>query len=164
MKHLIDIIRESDNPLEPPIGLISTPRQQLQVTKDKDLNPNCKWIFTVIKPGFLNIAQQVIDEFLEDGWQIYKTTTKTLTLPEAHTLYETHKKEDFYEDLCKYMSSGPSMAIIYTRPGVIRKNMFDRVGQLKDKIRQEYGESDMRNVLHSSDNYSDMLRESSVYF
>ena len=36
--------------------------------------------------------------------------------------------------------------------------------ELKDKIREEYGESDMRNVIHSSDSYKNFTHESQVYF
>ena len=34
----------------------------------------------------------------------------------------------------------------------------------KDKIREEYGESDMRNVLHSSDSYKSFVHEAGIYF
>ena len=34
----------------------------------------------------------------------------------------------------------------------------------KDKIREEYGQSEMRNVLHSSDSYKNFTHEASVYF
>ena len=41
---------------------------------------------------------------------------------------------------------------------------LDEFAKLKDKIREEYGESDMRNVLHSSDSYKNFTHESQIYF
>ena len=72
-------------------------------------------IFTIIKPGFLNHSQDIITMFDRAGWKLDKSTIKTLTIGEAKELYKVHKDKDFYEDLCNYMSSGPSRAIIYKR-------------------------------------------------
>lgn len=119
--------------------------------------------FVVVKPGFLDLAQKVIEEFEDAGWSIFATKTKKLLLPESHELYKPHEKEDFYEDLCKYMSSGLSMGIIFTRPGALGEG-FKTVDALKDKLRKEYGESDMRNLMHSSDNLERARIESQVYF
>ena len=55
-------------------------------------------VFVVLKPGFLDLAQTVIELFEQDGWKMKKTTTKQLLLQEAKRLYYVHKKEDFYKD------------------------------------------------------------------
>lgn len=36
----------------------------------------CDWIFTVVKPGFLDKAQDVIKTFEERGWEVLKTCPK----------------------------------------------------------------------------------------
>lgn len=123
------------------------------------------WIFVVIKPGFLKYAQDIIEQYTDMGWKLKKTRTKQLLLNEAKKLYAVHKKEDFYEDLCKYMSSGESMALIFANKLLkISDDMFKQTNEIKDIIREKYGESDMRNVVHSSDSYQAMLNESSIYF
>ena len=91
-----------------------------------------------------------------------QTTTKTLLLQEAKELYKVHKKEPFYEDLCKYMASGPYRAFIFCNPD--SKKPFTEVKSIKDEIRKEYGESDMRNVLHSSDSRKAMEHEAPIFF
>ena len=131
--------------------------------KESLLTDDKQIIFTVIKPGFLNISKQIIDVFEKNGFIVYKIKTKQLVLKEAHKLYDVHKKEDFYEDLCKYMSSEPTTAIIYKANKSI-KNIFKTVEKIKEEIREKYGESDMRNVLHSSDSYEHMMEEIGVYF
>lgn len=121
-----------------------------------------KEVFVVLKPGSLDLAQTIIERFAKDGWKVVKTTTKTLLLQEAKELYKVHKKEPFYEDLCKYMSSGPCRAFIFCNTD--SKKPFTEVKAIKDEIRNEYGESDMRNVLHSSDTQKAMDNEAGVFF
>lgn len=162
MKSLKQYICEG-NPFESPVGLLKTPNQFVK-TPQVDLDPHCRWIFTVIKPGFLNLAPDIINIFKDNGWSVYKTIIKKLSLKEAHKLYYVHRKEDFYETLCKYMTSAPCMAIIYTKPGEITPGMFERTNAIKDEIRKKWSESDMRNVMHSSDKLSNMEKEASVFF
>ena len=121
-------------------------------------------IFTIIKPGFLHLSDDIVKEFEENGWEVYKTRTKQLLSSEARELYKIHKKEDWYEPLVKYMSSGPTLAIIFRKVGNIPDDIYKAVGEIKDKIRDEYGESDMRNVMHSSDSLEHMMQEMQVYF
>ena len=121
-------------------------------------------IFTVIKPGFLHLAKNIIEIFNKSGWEVSKLRTKQLLRKEANKLYAVHKKENFYTPLCKYMSSGPTMAIIFTRNKLPNNEIYKEVSEVKDKIRKKWGESDMRNVIHSSDSYEHMLKEMSIYF
>lgn len=121
-------------------------------------------IFTVIKPGSLHLAKNIIEIFNKNGWEVSKLRTKQLLRKEADKLYAVHKKESFYNDLCKYMSSGPSMAIIFTRDKPSNDKIYKEVSEIKDRIRKKWGESEMRNVLHSSDSYEHMLKEMSIYF
>ena len=118
-------------------------------------------VFVIIKPGFYNLSNELFKIFTEHGYKIVKSKTKRLTLEEAKSLYKVHKKEDFYEDLCKYMSSDITMAFILKKKS---DNIFEEFAKLKDEIREKYGESDMRNVLHSSDSYKNFTHESQVYF
>ena len=118
-------------------------------------------VFVIIKPGFYDLADKLSAMFTEYGYKIVKSKTKRLTLSEAEELYKMHEKEDFYESLCKYMSSDITMAFILKKKS---DNIFKEFEKLKDKIREEYGESDMRNVIHSSDSYKNFTHESQIYF
>ena len=118
-------------------------------------------VFVVIKPGFENIACKLEEEFKKNGYKTVKMRSKRLLLDEAKEMYIMHKKEDFYESLCKYMSSGVTIAYILKKKS---DNIFKEFAELKDKLREQYGESDMRNVIHSSDSYEHMLEEQQIYF
>lgn len=132
-------------------------------------NKDRAWIFVIVKPGFLDKTQSIIKEFTartpdHEAWSLSRVRTKILLPEEARKLYDVHKKEDWYKDLWKYMSSGPSTAIIFTRDEKMSQDMFNEVNKIKDMIREKWGESEMRNVMHSSDSVDRMLQESGVYF
>jgi nucleoside diphosphate kinase len=118
-------------------------------------------VFVVIKPGFEHLAGLIEEEFKKNGYKTIKMRTKRLMTVEAEDMYIMHKNEDFYDALCKYMSSGITIAYILKKKS---DDIFKEFAVLKDKLREKYGESDMRNVLHSSDSYKNMTHESQVYF
>ena len=121
-----------------------------------------KKIFVVIKPGFLDKAQDILDIYKEEGWTLKFSTIKKLLLSEARELYKVHKKEEFYKGLCDYMSSDITRAMIFTKE--TDKDEFKEATRIKDVIREKWGESDMRNVVHSSDSLENMKHEVSIYF
>jgi len=125
---------------------------------------NRAWIFVIVKPGFENLSYTVVERFAADGWKLRRTKPKQLILSEAKRLYAVHKGEDFYDALCKYMSSDISVGMIFEKDMPMGEQVFKEVGKIKEEIRKEYGESDMRNVLHSSDSLSAMSEESQIYF
>lgn len=118
-------------------------------------------VLVVLKPGFENLIGMLCARFKTEGYEIVKTKTTRLSLEQAKQLYKVHAKEEFYKDLCKYMSSGLTTAFIVKKKS---DNIFKEFEKIKDDIREKYGESDMRNVLHSSDSYKSFTHEAGVYF
>lgn len=121
-----------------------------------------KEVFVVVKPGFLEKSNQIIDKFARAGFRFMKMRTKQLSMGEAKRMYYVHKDEDFYYKLCKYMSSGPCLGILFDASGI--EEPFKITDELKDSIRNLWGEDEMRNCIHSSDNVENMTKEMSVFF
>ena len=121
-----------------------------------------KEIFVVIKPGFLDKTSDILDVYKENGWELKFTTIKQLMPEEAKRLYAIHKKEDFYKPLCEYMSSDITRAFIFTKK--TNDDEFKEASRIKDEIREKWSESDMRNVVHSSDSKENFEKEASIYF
>ena len=121
-------------------------------------------IFVIVKPGFLKDTQLIINMFEEKGWVVDRIKTKQLLPSEAKQLYDIHKKEDFFKDLCEYMSSDLSTAILFTKDKPMSPKMFDETNKIKDRIRKELGESEMRNAIHSSDSLERLQIERGIYF
>ena len=121
--------------------------------------------FIIIKPGFLNLSEEILDMFKEGGFEIKKTKPKLLTETEAKTLYDMHKKEDFFDALVKYMSEGESIGVIlHPTHAMTNENLFKAIDKIKDEVRDKWSESDMRNVMHSSDSLENMKNEAAIYF
>lgn len=118
-------------------------------------------VFVIIKPGFLKKSDEIMKTIKDEGFELVKTRTKLLTLKEAQTLYKIHKEEEWYKPLCDYMSSDLSLGLLFRSKD---KDPLKKMSEIKDKIRETFGESDMRNVMHSSDSYEHMLDEQCIYF
>lgn len=113
--------------------------------------------FIMIKPGFLELTPTLLQEMRLVGLEPVRWNTKTLTMEEAKKFYLPHKDEPFYDDLCRYMTSGGSTGFL-----CINTKGID-VGEFKDKIREKYGKDDMRNVMHSSDSPNRKTIEKNIY-
>ena len=132
------------------------------ISKDASLNAT-KRVFVVIKPEFLIHSNDIIKMFQDEGFRVIAQKMKKLTLKEAHKLYKVHKNEDFFDKLCEYMSSGPSLGIeLYYEKNYY--NVFRVVDEIKEKARKLYGIDDMKNAIHGSDSEENMKRESKIYF
>lgn len=124
-------------------------------------DPKKDEVFVIIKPGFLKKSDEIMKTIKDEGFELVKTRTKLLTLKEAQTLYKIHKEEEWYKPLCDYMASDLSLGLLFRSKD---KDPLKKMGEIKDKIREMFGESDMRNVMHSSDSYEHMLDEQCIYF
>lgn len=134
-------------------------KSYLEYNPSDPMNKN--HVLVVIKPGFESLLEKLLSIFKENNYSLVKSKTTRLTLDQAKRLYITHKNEGFYSNLCNYMSSGPTTAMILKKNS---DNIFEEFAKLKDKIREDFGESDMRNVIHSSDSYKAFTHESQIYF
>lgn len=133
------------------------------LTKNMNDPMRSNHVLAVVKPGFDSLLGTLCDLFKDNGYEIVKTKTTKLSLADAKQLYKVHSKEDFYDDLCEYMASGLTTAFILKKKTPVF-DVFKDFEKLKEKIREEYGESDMRNVLHSSDSYKSFTHEAGIYF
>lgn len=117
--------------------------------------------FCMLKPGF----NQYKDEFERllklNGWKIIKHCSKQFTRPEIEDFYIMHKDQGFYHKLCDYMiTEACECYSCYKRC----KDPYKEMGDFKKKIRDEWGEDEMRNGMHSSDNKENMLKECNIAF
>lgn len=139
-------------------------RSLFETLSSSNMDDSKQNIFVIVKPGFLKDTPLIINKFEEKGWVLSRMRTKQLLLDEAKRLYDIHKDKPFYEDLCNYMSSEPSTGLIFTKDKPMSKKMFDETNVIKDKIREELGESEMRNAIHSSDSLERLPIERGIYF
>ena len=117
--------------------------------------------FAILKPGFLDLQKDFENELEDNGWKISDLTKIKMSLDDAKNLYKSHEKEDFYYDLCKYMSSDKCIAYELYKDC---KDPIKDLKKLKDKVRDKWGKDDMKNCMHSSDSLENVKRESDICF
>lgn len=123
--------------------------------------------FIIIKPGFLEYKDEIFKYCADKGFIMHDhTNPMKLTNKQITDLYGCHSKEDWYDDLCKYMASGEVIAAEYVfdydkHPGT---NTIDLMKQIKHHFRDKYGKDDMKNCMHSSDSLENVQREGKIIF
>ena len=117
--------------------------------------------FVILKPEFLDHEEDFLTLLKNNGWDIIQKSKRTLSNDEAKELYKMHKDKDFYNDLCKYMSSGDCLCCLCHKDC---KDPIKDMDTLKDKVRKSWGKDDMKNGMHSSDSLENVNRESKLIF
>ena len=142
------------------VNLYQYIKEYLSIPKD------CK-AFIIIKPGFLQYQDEIFKYCADKGFIMRDHTNPTkLTNKQIKDLYSCHSKEDWYDDLCKYMGSGEIVAAEYMfdydkYPGT---NTIALMKDIKHHFRDKYGKDDMRNCMHSSDSLENIQKEAKIVF
>lgn len=126
--------------------------------------PNYYDTFLIIKPGFLHRSQIILEMFCNAGYKVIKQTQKELSYSEAEDLYIMHRDKDFFAKLCTYMASGFSRGYILKSPYIGESHTIKETAKLKTYFRKCYAKDEMKNVLHTSDNFVNLQREAKIYF
>lgn len=132
---------------------------------EKILDNNEVKAFTIIKPGFTKYKDEIYDYINKKGFILNKETNLIkLTDKQITDLYGCHSKEDWYNDLCKYMGSGEIYGANWKfdyekNPGT---NTISLMKDIKHHFRDKYGKDKMRNCMHSSDSLNNVQRESKI--
>jgi nucleoside-diphosphate kinase len=128
--------------------------------EDVVLNPEPNG-FCMLKPGFVQYKDEFEKQLKAKGWTIVNQCTKRFGRPEIEDFYSCHKDKPFYNKLCDYMITDDCEC--YS----CYKNCKDPIGEMskfKDKVRNEWGEDEMKNAMHSSDSKENVIRECKLVF
>ncbi len=111
----------------------------------------------------------ILTRIEEEGFQILALRYTRLSLAEARKFYEVHKERPFYDDLCKYMSSGPIVAAALARKNAIAHwreviGATDPAQAGPGTIRALYAESKEANAVHGSDAPEAAAQEIAFHF
>ena len=127
--------------------------------------------FSMIKPtAFHNKhAGEIITMIYEHGFHIIAMKMTRLSYKEAQLFYKVHAARPFYNDLCKFMSSGPIIALILTKSNAVedyRKMIGSTDPSLAEDgtIRNVFGLNIQQNAVHGSDSDENALREAQFFF
>ena len=120
--------------------------------------PEVERTLSIVKPDGVakGVIGDVIRRFEDAGLRVVALKMVKLSSREAGGFYIVHRERPFYEDLRKYMSSGPVVVMVLEGTGAIdqvRRIMgaTDPVKAEPGTIRADHAESIERNIVHGSD-------------
>jgi nucleoside-diphosphate kinase len=126
---------------------------------------------SIIKPDAVakNVIGQIYTRFENAGLKIVAAKMAQLTQAEAEGFYAVHKERPFFNDLVKFMISGPVMIQALEGEGAVLKNR-DLMGATNPKeaapgtIRADFAESIDANAVHGSDSAENAAIEIAYFF
>ena len=125
---------------------------------------------SIIKPDAVakNVIGQIYARFEGAGLKVVAARMAHLSKGEAEAFYAVHKARPFFNDLVKFMISGPVMIQVLEGEGAIAKNR-ELMGATDPKkaaagtIRADFAASIDANAVHGSDG-PDTARGEIAYF
>ncbi len=127
--------------------------------------------FTMIKPLAVKHGHigHILSKINDSGFKIIALRYTQLKRDDAKKFYAVHKDKPFFNDLVKFMSSGPIVvSILYKENAVedFRKliGSTDPAEAEFGTIRQLYATSKTANAIHGSDSDENVVIESNFFF
>ncbi|MFD1121090.1 nucleoside-diphosphate kinase [Methylophilus flavus] len=126
---------------------------------------------SIIKPDAVakNVIGQIYTRFENAGLKIVAAKFTQLTQAEAEGFYAVHKERPFFNDLVKFMVSGPVMIQALEGENAVLKHR-DLMGATNPKdaapgtIRADFAESIDANAVHGSDSLENAAIEIKYFF
>ncbi|MFZ0452329.1 MAG: nucleoside-diphosphate kinase [Ignavibacteriaceae bacterium] len=125
----------------------------------------------ILKPDAVrkNLIGQIITKITEAGFRVKALKMVKLTNDSAGGFYEVHKERPFYNDLIKYMTSGPCVPIALEKENAVadfRKliGATDPQAAGEGTIRKLYAENKQENIVHGSDSDDNAAIEIAHFF
>lgn len=126
---------------------------------------------SIIKPDGVqkNLIGEIYSRFEKAGLEIVAARMMQLTTDQAQGFYAVHKERPFYNDLVRYMMSGPVMVQVLHGDAAIAKNR-DIMGATNPAnadpgtIRADFADSIEENIVHGSDGPDTAAVEIAFFF
>ena len=132
---------------------------------------NIQQTLSIIKPDATkrNIVGKILSKLEGSGLKIIAQKKIHLTENQAQEFYKVHKERPFYNDLVKFMISGPVIVQVLEGDDAVAKNRYvmgaTNPEDAKDgTIRKEFAESLEANSVHGSDSIENANTEISFFF
>ena len=126
---------------------------------------------SIIKPDAVakNVIGEIYSRFEKAGLKVVAARMKQLSQREAEGFYAVHRERGFFNDLVKFMISGPVMITVLEGENAIAKHR-ELMGATDPKkaapgtIRADFAESIDANAVHGSDAPETAAVEIAYYF
>ena len=109
----------------------------------------------IVKPDAVasGKAGKIVAHLETAGFAVRAARLVRLTESQAGAFYEVHRGRPFYDELVRFMTSGPCLPMA-----------TDPAKAAEGTIRKLYAESKGRNAIHASDSAENAIREVGFFF
>jgi nucleoside-diphosphate kinase len=126
---------------------------------------------SIIKPDATrrNLTGKIIARFEEAGLRVIAQRRVRLTREQAEGFYKVHAERPFFDDLCRFMTSGPVVVQVLEGANAVARNR-EIMGATnpakadKGTIRKDFAESIEANSVHGSDSPDSAQAEIRYFF
>jgi len=126
---------------------------------------------SIIKPDATkrNLIGRIVSKLESSGLKVIAQKKIQLTELQAKQFYKVHEERPFYNDLVKFMISGPVVVQVLEGENAVIKNRQVMGATNPDEaeegtIRKEFAESLEANSVHGSDSIENAYQEISFFF
>ncbi|MCH2107956.1 MAG: nucleoside-diphosphate kinase [Polyangiaceae bacterium] len=125
----------------------------------------------MIKPDILQSKRQgaLLQRILDEGFEVLAMKQLHLSQEQASGFYAEHQGKPFFENLCRFMTSGPLIVLALEREDAVRQwrevlGKTDPQEAAPGTIRQLFGSTVTINAAHGSDSVENGQRECHYFF
>ena len=126
---------------------------------------------SIIKPDATrrNLTGKIVARFEEAGLRVIAQRRLRLTREQAEGFYKVHAERPFFDDLCRFMTSGPVVVQVLEGEKAVARNR-EIMGATnpakadKGTIRKDFAESIEANSVHGSDSPDSAQAEIRYFF
>jgi len=111
----------------------------------------------------------IVAHLERSGFVVRAARLSRLTVPEAEAFYEVHRGRPFYQELVRFMSSGPCFPMALEKDDAVKAfraaiGATDPAEAAPGTIRKLFAESKGKNAVHGSDSDENAEREIGFFF
>jgi nucleoside-diphosphate kinase len=126
---------------------------------------------TIVKPDAVQkgVVGRIVSRIEEAGLRILAARLVHLTPDQAAGFYIVHRERPFYASLCRFMTSGPCLAMVLEGEQAIQRlrdlmGATDPARAAAGTIRREFAASIEANAIHGSDSAESAAFEIPYFF
>jgi len=126
---------------------------------------------SIIKPDATrrNLTGKIVARLEDSGLRVIAQRRLRLTREQAEGFYKVHAERPFFDDLCRFMTSGPVVVQVLEGENAVARNR-EVMGATnpakadKGTIRKDFAESIEANSVHGSDSAENARAEIRYFF
>jgi nucleoside-diphosphate kinase len=126
---------------------------------------------TIIKPDAVRkqLTGKILSIIESNGFRIVAINGCQLSEADAQKFYCVHKGKPFFDELVKFMSSGPVVAVLLEKQNAIEDfrgliGATNPADAAEGTIRRMFAESKTSNAVHGSDSVENAAIEANFFF